>query len=131
MRPVFEWISGREILRNEESKMPLREHGKSVIAAGVANRTAFALTSVTGRNFPERWQVNTGRLPEENVAELDTIKGPVYVIFSYATPIAWCVETDDGPQWTVPEVRYSNSTNSHQAAVRKAVANAQLHNGHK
>ena len=41
-------------------------------------------------------------------------RGVLYTILSYDTPIAWL--TEDG--WTVPPVRYSNTTTQQQGVVR-------------
>lgn len=63
----------------------------------------------------------SGRLPEP-FGELfmrhmnaDLIK---FVIYSYATPIAWRLADGD---WIIPPVHYSQSTTIHQSAVRSAI----------
>ena len=63
-----------------------------------------------------------GRLPEEFVTKLTDAKRDgnlTFVVWSYGTPIAWH-DTVNG--WTVPDVKYSRSTTSHQSTVRSAVA---------
>lgn len=42
----------------------------------------------------------------------------VYVVYSYATPIAWC---DVDGAWTMPSLRYSVTTSKHQGIVRRAI----------
>lgn len=42
----------------------------------------------------------------------------MYVVFSYDTPIAWWTPTG---LWTVPEIKYSQTTGRHQSRVRQAV----------
>lgn len=64
-----------------------------------------------------------GQLPEPYRSELeeDALNGLItYVVYSYQTPIAWV--SDD--MWTVPRVRYSNSTAKHQGIVRAAITGA-------
>jgi hypothetical protein len=61
-----------------------------------------------------------GRLPyDERDRYCDD--DPEYVVFSYATPIAWY-----GPKngWTIPDVKYSVTTTRHQSIVRMAVREA-------
>lgn len=65
-----------------------------------------------------------GRLPSEYVemirAALDA--GRVrYVVYSYATPIAWVEAGVTGePVWIVPDTRYSVTTSKHQGMARLA-----------
>ena len=42
-----------------------------------------------------------------------------YVVFSYATPIAW---RNAGGGWTCPDVNYSRSTSAQQGKIATAVA---------
>ncbi len=43
---------------------------------------------------------------------------PVYVVFSYDTPIAWLSWGNEGYVWTMPEHRYSATTTAHQNMMR-------------
>lgn len=63
--------------------------------------------------------VNAGRLPTQ---WRDLIRGQeaTYVVYSYATPIAF--ELSDGRRF-IPDVRYSPTTSRHQALVRRGWAN--------
>lgn len=42
---------------------------------------------------------------------------PEYVIYSYATPIAW--KMDD--KWFIPDVKYSVTTTRHQNKIRVVI----------
>lgn len=62
-----------------------------------------------------------GALPIEH---RDTLRnhaasGPIYIVRSYATPIAW--HTDEHG-WCIPDTRYSPTTTGHQYAIRSAIA---------
>lgn len=60
-----------------------------------------------------------GYLPPEWIDVVDAQRARVdYVIYSYATPIAWHVE---GGGWYMPDVRYSVTTGRHQGVVRVAL----------
>ena len=71
--------------------------------------------SLTGR-----WFINgiaavcngIGDLPNRYALELENIARRVYVVYSYATPIAWAHEDDE--LLTVPKVNYSLTTTQHQ-----------------
>lgn len=57
----------------------------------------------------------TGQLPTEWRERFYTDADEVdYVVYSYATPIAW--HTVFG-QWVIPPVKYSMSTSHHQSAL--------------
>lgn len=66
--------------------------------------------------------VNDGRLgdlPTEQRKEfIKAEPDMVYVVRSYETPIGWL--TTDGV-WTIPALRYSRTTSSHQGMLRLAV----------
>ena len=65
---------------------------------------------------------DAGRLPEPwrtMFIQQNNVGAKVaYVISSYATPIAWQLTTG---QWIVPNVRYSPTTDKHQALVRRVL----------
>lgn len=67
-----------------------------------------------------------GRLPAEYVEIFRAAQDAgrlVYVVYSYATPIAWVEETmTDGERWIIPEVKYSVTTTNHQGLARVAAA---------
>jgi len=86
----------------------------------IAERIPFRGHNLTGDAVDG--PVSPGRLPAECVDSLrEATTGGGYVVFSYATPIAWW---SPGAGWTVPEVRYSVTTCRHQAIVRRALATA-------
>jgi len=84
----------------------------------IANRREF-----TGSNFRgSRMLDSMGILPnaDREVLWHDAGRGLFdYIVYSYATPIAWHT-SDRG--WVVPDVKYSVSTTRHQSIVRKAVS---------
>lgn len=57
-----------------------------------------------------------GRLPADYRQSID---GATYVIYSYATPIAWL---DANGVWQVPDVKYSVTTSRHQSLIATAVS---------
>jgi hypothetical protein len=46
-----------------------------------------------------------------------------YVVYSYATPIAWHVTGTGYSEWVYPNVRYSRSTSNHQNKILTALSN--------
>ena len=107
--------------------MALGTPGKQAIRNGVRDLTAFKHGSVKGMWYPSWADVPRGWLTVyvSNVTVPDDV--PVYVIFSYHTPIAWAYRLDSSdrvPTWYVPEVKHSPTTTNHQANVRLAIAEA-------
>lgn len=45
-----------------------------------------------------------------------------YVIYSYATPIAWHITVGDLSEWIYPDVTYSRTTSAHQTKIRAVLA---------
>ena len=80
------------------------------LQAGEAFTTSGALS---GEPYP--LLVGGGRLPHEWASRIDR---PVYVVRSYATPIAW--QNRNG-EWIVPGTKYSPTTSKHQGTVRHAL----------
>ena len=81
---------------------------RDVIAKGEQFKTHGALRSITTRS-------TLGRLPREYHTSVSSAD---YVIYSYATPIAW---REEG-QWITPDVKYSATTSRHQSKVFTAIA---------
>jgi hypothetical protein len=79
----------------------------------IAARKPFRGSNTAGVDATGR-TVDTGHLPREWVQRLRS-KPVTYVVFSYATPIAWVHE--DG-EVVIPDVKYSVSTSQHQGAAR-------------
>lgn len=86
--------------------------------------TLEPFTTPTGSLYGERSQYvtsNYGRLEEPYYGWLKQAvdqRQLEYVIYSYATPIAW----RSNGVWTVPDVSYSLTTTKQQNKVRVAVA---------
>jgi hypothetical protein len=51
-------------------------------------------------------------------ADLDKID---YVVYSYATPIAWHVTGDRLDEWIYPDVKYSRTTSAHQTKIKTSL----------
>lgn len=63
------------------------------------------------------WQ--TGQLPAEWTEALKSDPSVSYVVYSYATPIAWYSELQC--QWVIPDVKYSVTTSKHQGIISTAI----------
>jgi hypothetical protein len=86
------------------------------------NRTG----SLWGQWFDGLPDAGPGVLPDSYVDELKEL-APVYVIYSYETPIAWAVEGDE--LLTVPDVNYSLTTSRHQGACLRLAGKFEWVNG--
>lgn len=93
------------------------------VTSYVASRSDFVSNSGNATRY--EYMPSTGRLPQEWVEQLrkdiDAARAAgetVYVVFSYATPVAWCVSG----QWTIPAVKYSSTTSGFQNRVRAGVS---------
>lgn len=87
----------------------------------VASLDNFVVGNVRGGWYPSgtglRGQ-DMGQLPPESRDALTGIDGPVYVIYSYRTPIGW---RPAGGAWTDPGTRYSVTTSHHQSLMRQGM----------
>lgn len=95
-----------------------------------AEFTSHGALRGTGVNNHNGLQASPGRLPDPHRTAFlaaqpayGTRPGAedadvLYVVFSYATPIAWFTAADG---WVVPDVKYSVTTSKHQGVVRRAV----------
>lgn len=90
-------------LSNDECSLAMAERRE------FRNRTG----SLWGQWFDDLPDAGPGVLPDSYVDELKEL-APVYVVYSYQTPIAWATESDE--LLTVPDVRYSLTTSQHQSA---------------
>lgn len=61
---------------------------------------------------------DTGQLPD-CFRELFAHDRPSYVVYSYATPIAWVTDRGDV---RIPETKYSVTTSKHQSYARQGLA---------
>jgi hypothetical protein len=75
----------------------------------IQRRESFKGNSIRGEAFPT--SVNRGALP----AAFDLPVNARYVVYSYATPIAW---EDSAGRVTIPATRYSVTTSRHQSICR-------------
>lgn len=106
-----------------------RKGAECIETMGIDKRQPFTQASVTGRDFPNWEEVTKGKLLMSAVKDYRTIPHgdtTVYVVFSYQTPIAWCVFNGDDMEWTVPNVHYSATTKGHQNVVRRRLNQLQL-----
>lgn len=93
------------------------------MAKRVSNHNAIPLisdrTEFNGHNFKGVWTNNhfmvTGSLPN---AFYEHFKDSDYVVFSYATPIAWYKQS----KWFIPALKYSTTTSKHQSFVQRALS---------
>lgn len=79
------------------------------------NRQPFTTSGALSGGTPTG---STGRLPADWRNLYQT--GADFVVYSYATPIAWHRPADD--LWIVPDERYSVTTSRHQSLIGTAVA---------
>lgn len=103
-------------------------HGKGSISRirnGIDDRSSFVAANVKGLTwFKTEDMPKVGMLPREWAAVLaaDLRRGDVYVVLSYATPIAWLASDDK--VWRMPADRYSPTTAGHQSRVMFAIGEA-------
>lgn len=99
--------------------------------AAMNRREAFttygALRGVPLPLSRSRKVISVGRLPKEYH---DSVRRADYVIFSYATPIAWHIPSNQREAemygstygfWVVPDESYSVTTSRHQHKIRAAL----------
>jgi hypothetical protein len=84
----------------------------------ITNRVGFTGNNLYGVVTPYDGRIQwSGQLPQEFRDQL-ALDRPDFIVYSYATPIAW--HSDKG--WFIPEVKYSVTTSKHQNYVRRAIA---------
>ncbi|WNM68807.1 hypothetical protein SEA_SOOS_77 [Gordonia phage Soos] len=71
---------------------------------------------IRGEMHPNGLRVSLGELPMQWATKLSALDGPLFVVFSYLTPIAW--RTNAGI--VIPPVKYSATTTRHQNIVKDA-----------
>lgn len=73
---------------------------------------------------------HTGQLDWPTVQQLRAYRDAdrlLYVVYSYATPIAWCIQLDnpnpagEWREWLFNDVKYSKTTTKHQGKLRAAL----------
>lgn len=111
-------VSARDREYNDHTTFRTNSETDDLIVQRVdcSNRN-HTLSGQWKRSHESAW-VHAGRLGEEEwaliVFEEAADEGPLYVVRSYDTPIAWC--TNEG-QWTVPNVKYSKTTTNHLSGI--------------
>lgn len=85
----------------------------------IAAKKEFNGSNIKGRNIAIGSYVNLSltQLPVEYRKQLEAAIqiNNVFVVYSYETPIGWCV----GNQWVIPPVKYSVTTTKHQNKLPK------------
>jgi hypothetical protein len=91
------------------------------ISAALADREPFTGNSMTAEYVDTSYTQSTGRLPTYDATwfqadreKADSLKLSFYVVYSYATPIAWAY----GDTVSIPEVKYSPTTSKQQSKVK-------------
>jgi hypothetical protein len=96
-------------------------HATRLAGEAMRNREPFRNSNGSLRGEPMQRQagslIHSGRMPETHARDLAASVAVDYVVWSYATPIAW--HSRDG--WHVPATSYSVTTSQHQGTVRVAV----------
>jgi hypothetical protein len=81
----------------------------------------FDAGNLTGRWEMKNSVISTGRLNhEERVRLAEAFKEPLYVVYSYSTPIAW--RTLHDPEWQLVAQKFSSTTSRHLSVVKKAAS---------
>lgn len=92
-------------------------HADADWTAVLSRRDDFQASNLYGRRKAPGYGRASGRLPE---GEYDAmLRMADYIIFSYATPIAWHSSRDG--LWFVPDISYSMSTTRQQNKIRRAI----------
>lgn len=87
------------------------------VQTAIASRDTFTTHgALHARERDARIAGAVGELPFEYVEKFNA-ELPTYVVFSYATPIAWWSAAHG---WTIPAVKYSATTSRHQSTARIA-----------
>jgi hypothetical protein len=96
----------------------LRTRGDQVRSA-IAQRQPFQCHGSLRGGWHVANFTQLGRLPAKHRATmLVDPDARLYVVHSYATPIAWWSEATG---WQMPDERYSPTTSQHQSTVRHAI----------
>lgn len=114
----------------DSEKVLLNGYGENVafmrirhLLLGEHKPKPFHISTRNLRGFYARQSMALNRdswLPNSDAVNLQdafATSGLIYVIFSFDTPIAW----QNGNQWVIPDVRYSQRTSHHQGTIRAAI----------
>jgi hypothetical protein len=96
-------------ITNREAATPIGLKVPFTTGNGTLSGRAF-----TGNDY---LYAQAGQLPQD-LRDVFVHDRPIYVVYSYATPIAWFSPVAG---WVVPSVKYSVTTSRHQGIVRQAV----------
>lgn len=98
--------------------MSTRVRNYAEVGDRLADRQAFTHPSMSGEWYPAGFMLSRGLLDPDEIARMRQIDDtePVYVVKSYATPIAWW---QDGEAYVVGQ-RFSVTTSKQQGMVRRA-----------
>lgn len=95
------------------------------IVKAIADLRDFKIGTMKGQWYPSSLDVPPGWLSPGHREALRHAGGgerPVYVIFSYGTPVGWRTAGDQGEcQWQSPHVWYSVTTTHHQSLARQGM----------
>lgn len=101
--------------------MALKGKGKRALQAAVDDRTEFRHETLSARRIEHMTYGHMVPALGRSLATEIAVNGSAFVIFSYATPIAWW--SGEAQEWIIPDVKYSVTTTNHQNVVRVAVDN--------
>ena len=92
----------------------------TMIARAIKGMEDFK-TSGALKGVASPWWVDSGYMRDSDSAAMYSARDNIgidYVIYSYATPIAY--RTNNG-EWTIPDAKYSVTTSKHQSTIRYAL----------
>jgi hypothetical protein len=101
-----------------EIKLTTRDSFADFAAVMKARKPFRTSGALFGGPCSPNYRPGVGILPEEWQERLRATSVD-YVVYSYATPIAWH-DAYTG-EWIVPDVKYSTTTSKHQGKIRSAV----------
>ena len=107
--------------------MALKAKGKRAVQAAVDLRTPFNHGTLSAQRIEHMTYGHMIPALGRSLATEIAVNGSAFVIFSYATPIAWW--SDEAQEWIIPDVKYSVTTSNHQSVVRTATSNPGFYAG--
>lgn len=114
-----------------ETATVIRQYGKGGwqererLYSHITDRRDFDSGQMRGRLVMSKYDLvhASGRLEGEALRMWERDWARIqYVVWSYHTPIAWCVAVGTrGVEWVIPDVTYSVTTTRHQGFVQTAM----------
>lgn len=110
--------------------MALQQNTKAVIERGVSRKENFERGNVSGKWVDKNYFYSRSRMGMldkryADVLEEHSITAELFVLYSYATPMAWYslndLDSNGTGKWYYVEDKYSVSTTQHQNAFRYAL----------